>query len=165
MSERTEVTLLSKKKTSDKALSYAYRLLGIRPRSEKELKERLFGKRYGSEAIESVISQLKEKGVVDDLKFARAWVESRMRTSPKGNVALKRELGMKGISNPITEEVLSEKKEDEASIVKELAEKKMESLKDLPKEKARKRLFDFLARRGFNFDTIKDAVREHLDVE
>jgi len=151
---------MGKKDKNDKALAYAYRLFSVRPRSEKELRERLSGKGFGGATACKVISFLKDKNIIDDLRFARLWVESRMRAKPKGDMALERELRQKGISAAIIEKVLSEKQENEGAVCRRLARKKMEALEKLPREKARKKLFDFLARRGFNFEIIEDVMRE-----
>jgi len=149
----------------DKAVAYAYRLFSIRPRSEKELRDRLFRKGFGSATVYEVISLLKEKNIIDDSKFARAWVESRMRTNPKGDMLLRKELRDKGVSAPIIEKALSEKETEEGPLVLALARRKAESLKKLPEAKARKKLFDFLARKGFNFEIIEDIVKETLGVK
>jgi len=109
-----------------------------------------------------VISALKEKKIIDDPGFARLWVESRMRANPKGDMALGKELRQKGISAAVIEQVLSERPCGERDTCRTLAEKKMETLGKLPKDKARKKLFDLLARRGFNFSIVEDVVREHV---
>lgn len=153
---------MAKKSKTDKAAAYAYRLFSVRPRSEKELKDRLFGKGFGGATACEVISILKEKNIIDDLKFARLWVESRMRRNPKGDMALQRELRQKGISAAVIEKVLSERQENEGALCRELAEKKAAELGKLPREKARRKLFDFLARRGFNYDIIEGVIREAL---
>lgn len=148
-----------KKSNLDKAATYAYRLLSIRPRSERELKERLFQKRYKKDITNKVIESLKEKEVVNDLKFAKSWIDSRTRRNPKGKALLKLELRAKGVKASVIEEVLKEKKDD-ISTVRELANKKMNTLKKEPKEKAKRKLFSYLARRGFDFDIINDVLRE-----
>ncbi len=66
------------------------------------------------------------------------------------------------VSASIIEKVLSEKKESEDSVVSALAGQRLERLKKLPREKAKKKLFDFLARRGFDFDIINRTIRELL---
>ncbi|GAG50789.1 unnamed protein product, partial [marine sediment metagenome] len=86
---------MGKKDKNDKAVTYAYRLFSVRPRSEKELRERLSGKGFGGATACKVISFLKDKNIIDDLRFARLWVESRMRANPKGDMALERELRQK----------------------------------------------------------------------
>jgi len=150
-----------KKNKSGKAIAYAYRLFSLRPRSEKELKDRLFRKGFGRATALEVVALLKEKRIIDDLKFANLWVESRMRTSPKGAVLLRKELREKGIEGAIIEKVLSERGEvNEEGLARELAAQKLKSMRGLSEEKAKKRLFGFLARRGFSFDTIGGIVRD-----
>ena len=84
-----------------------------------------------------------------------------MRTNPKGAFLLRRELREKGVEAAIIEKVLSERGGvDEEGLVRELARKKMASMRGLSEEKAKKRLFGFLARRGFRFDMIEGVVRD-----
>lgn len=149
-----------KKSKHDKALSYTHRLLSIRLRSEKELKNRLFEKKFDPDTIKSIIEELKNRNLIDDLKFARLWIQSRMDSNPKGNMLLKKELCGKGISSTIIEKALSEREETEIGVANTIAEKKLKSLKGLPEEKVRKRLFDYLARRGFSFSVIGEILGE-----
>lgn len=148
------------KDKASRAVAYTHRLLGVRPRSERELRDRLFKKGFDSATIHSVIASLKEKNIIDDFKFAKLWVESRMHINPKGDMLLQKELREKGIAFSIIEKVLSEKKEKEDSVAKTLARERLERLKKLPKEKVKKKIFDFLARRGFDFDIIEEVIRE-----
>jgi len=150
------------KSKKDKAALYASRLINIRPRSEKELRKRFKEKGYNRATTQDIISQLKDKKIIDDEKFARLWVESRMRSNPKGVMLLRRELKEKGISDSVIEGTLIGIKEKEAESARELAEKKIDVFKKLTPNKAKKKLFDFLARRGFNFDIIEDIVKEHF---
>lgn len=150
-----------KKSNSGKATAYAYRLFSLRPRSEKELRDRLFRKGYGRATVYEVIALLKEKNIIDDLKFANLWVESRMRSRPKGTMLLRRELREKGVEQVIIEKALSERGAvDEEGVARELAAQKLGSMRGLSEEKAKKRLFGFLARRGFNFGMIEGIVRD-----
>jgi len=151
-----------KKSKIDKATSYAYRLFSIRQRSEKELRDRLYKKRFKRDTINKVISLFKEKKIIDDLKFARNWIDQRMRLNPKGEALLKRELRAKGVELVLIEEALNNKDKNETSIVRELADKKMKTLTKEPKEKAKRKLFGFLARRGFDFDTVNEVIKEYL---
>ncbi|MFH1381180.1 MAG: regulatory protein RecX [Candidatus Omnitrophota bacterium] len=146
----------------DKATGYAYRLLGIRARSVKELEGRLLQKRYKGAIVNSVMSALKENKILDDYSFARSWVESRMRNNPKGNTLLRKELRDLGVEASIIEKVLSEEKSEEDALIRALVSQKMKQLEELPKEKAKQKLFTFLARRGFNFEKINEILKETL---
>ncbi|OGW75464.1 MAG: hypothetical protein A2Z72_07125 [Omnitrophica bacterium RBG_13_46_9] len=154
---------MENKDKTDNAIAYARRLFTVRPRSERELRDRLLKKGFERDNVSEAISFLKEKKIINDLGFAKLWVESRMHTNPKGHKLLQKELRGKGVSDSVIEKVLAEKEEDEDSVVRAIAAQKSDRLKSLPKHKARKKLFDFLARRGFDFDVIESAVKELFD--
>ena len=126
-----------RKNKDDKAAGYAYRLLSIRPRSEKELKRRLFKKGFGQATVSEVISSLKDKRIIDDLKFSRLWIESRMRTSPKGDMLLRKELAQKGVAPLTIDKALSEKSGNENSVVAALAQKKIKGLEKVLQKSVR----------------------------
>lgn len=142
----------------DKALSYAYRLLKLRPRSTWELRNRLLGKRFNGTIARRAIDFLKEKHFLDDAEFARSWVESRMNSRPSGAVLIRRELRAKGVEAPLIDRALRGLKDNEVSVLKDLAEKKLGGLKDTPWEEKRRRLFGYLARRGFDYNVIEEVI-------
>jgi len=149
----------------EKAEKYARRLLKVRQRSENELSARLGRKGFNNSIIENLVGQFKEKGLVDDLKFARSWVYSRIKLNPKGALALRCELIEKGISKKIIDLVIPENAEFEKETVKQLASKKAKQLKGLPKIKAKKRLQDYLTRRGFKYEVIDQVIGEAIDID
>jgi len=139
----------------------AIRLLSIRPRSEKELKEKLRQKGAGVKLVEGVLSELREKQLIDDEKFAYSWVESRMLNKPMGKFLLKRELMGKGVKAEIIERVLAEnyQEEDELELAKKLLQRKAKRFKDTDELKTKKRMKDFLLRRGFSYEVVRQAVK------
>jgi regulatory protein len=149
-------------KKLQKAKNNAYSLLRSRPRSESELRQRLKIKGYGSEIIEAIVCDLKRVGEIDDAKFARLWVESRMHQNPMGDIVLRRELQEKGISDSTIEATLADKAAhyDEFKVASILAKERFRQFAKLDKKKALKRLYDFLLRRGFAFDTVQRIVGE-----
>ncbi len=149
-----------KKNKREKAASYASRLLNVRHRSQKELKERLFRKGFDSETVQETLAYLRKDNIINDEKFAKLWVESRMLSNPKGVIVLRKELMQKGIAPKTIDDVLSGKKEEEESVAIRLAEKKKAQLKNAPFIKARKKIFNFLARRGFSFSVIESAMNK-----
>ncbi|MCQ9206384.1 MAG: recombination regulator RecX [Omnitrophica bacterium] len=144
----------------EEAIGYTGRLLGVRPRSEKELRERLLGKNFGRAVIDSAVSFLKERNVIDDARFARLWIESRMNTRPSGKMLLKRELEEKGISGEIIASALRETAEKESKTARALAVDVLGKLGALPREKAKAKLFGLLARRGFDPEVIEEIIGE-----
>lgn len=147
-------------KQKSRAKNNAYALLRQRPRSVYEIRNRLKLKGYDEAVIEEVVASLKQIGEIDDKKFARCWMESRMHTNPVGDVVLKHELSEKGVSDSIIEATLTEKREkyDEYEAAFSMAKERFLRLKKLDRQKAMKRVYDFLLRRGFKYDNIRKVI-------
>ena len=147
-------------KVKARALNNAYALLRQRPRSEHEIRERLRLKGYKEAIVEDIVALLKKAGDIDDTRFARLWVESRMHLNPAGDVVLKYELKEKGVSEDIIEATLAEKagKFDEYEVAFSMAKERFERFKKLDRQKAMKRVYDFLVRRGFKYDTVRRII-------
>ena len=142
-----------------KAQDQIYRFLSYRPRSEKEIHDYLGKKKLKDEEKEKIIKKLKEEKLIDDLEFARWFLEQRQTFRPKGSYALRQELRQKGIGEKIIDQVLPNK-EEELSLAKKAlvkAEKKYASF--LGREKKEK-LIAYLRRRGFSWEVVKKAVDE-----
>ncbi len=147
-------------KVKARATNNAYALLRQRPRSEFEIRDRLKIKGYSEEVIESVVEGLRRAGEIDDARFAKLWVDERMRLNPAGDVVLRHELKSKGLPAQLIEAVLDEKNKnyDEYEIAVSMAGDRFGRLKKLDRKKALKRLYDFLLRRGFKYETIRKIV-------
>lgn len=145
-----------------RAKNNAYLLLRTRPRSEHEIRERLKMKGYDGTVIDGVVEDLKRTGNIDDAKFARFWVESRMHMNPMGDVILKHELKSKGVSDSVVEATLQDKAKlyDEYEVAFSMAAERYKRFQKLDRRKALKRVYDFLLRRGFKYDTIRKITEE-----
>jgi len=137
-------------------------LLRQRPRSESEIRQRLKLKGYEDEVIDEVIAGLKRIGEIDDVKFAGIWINSRMYMNPAGDVVLRHELRGKGVSDSIIDAALEAKSKDydEYEVALNIARERFERLKKLDRKKATKRLYDFLMRRGFKYETVRRIIEE-----
>lgn len=142
-----------------KSLSF----LSFRQRSEKEIREYLRKKNAPVEVIEKIMSSLKEYKFINDEEFARMWIESRNRASPRAERVLKMELKQKGIAKEIIER-LTERKEMVSDIesAKILVRKRLVRFKGVEKEEIYKKLGGYLARRGYNWDTVKHSIDDCL---
>ena len=136
----------------------ALRLLAYRPRSEAELRTRLARRGLPPGIVEEAMEHLREQGLLDDDAFARYWVEARQRSSPRGRRLLRRELLAKGIAAETAHEAVAVAAEEEAA--RRAAEKKARSLHNLDHPTFRRRLGQFLLRRGFPYDTARALVEE-----
>ncbi len=144
-----------------KAKNYAYLLLKFRPRSEKELYQRLKKKKFDEQIIQETLTFLKDKRFIDDRDFAQAWVESRIK-KPLGIRRIREELKFKGIDKEIIDNTTEKAKEDyfEQDIVTKLARGKLERLKNIEPLKAKRRVLAFLLRRGFSPDIVVDTINQ-----
>ena len=143
-----------------KAQAYAFLLLKFRLRSEKEIRQRLKRKKFDDDVIEKTLYFLKDRGFIDDEKFAKSWLESRIQR-PLGLERLRQELKIKGITQEIIEEEILKLKENysESQVVSSLAKARFKKIKGIDRNKAKERIFRYLIRRGFSSDTIIDTIR------
>jgi len=150
-----------------RAKDYAFKLLSYRPRSIKEIWNRLKKKDYSSKVILEVIKSLKRLKFLNDREFARMWVESRIKTRPMGRHRLEQELNQKGIDRDLIEKTLSDyEEEEEIELAKELTQRKLKrSYRNLDEVTTKRRLYSFLQRRGFSYDIIQEVLRKLKGVE
>jgi len=153
-----EIDALQRQDTFEKAKDSAYRLISLRPRSIAEIQQSLNRKGYDAEVISQVIAALSELELLDDKAFAKFWVEQRDTFKPRSHMALRQELQQKGISRNLIDEVLAVS--DETNAAKMAAEKKTRQLSHLSEADFKKKLGQFLQRRGFNYDVAKEIVAE-----
>lgn len=149
---------------AEKAEKYARRLLKIRLRSISELSERLNRKGFAREVVLGLIEDFRAKGLVDDHKFAKCWIEHRLKFNPKGKNALLRELLLKGVSEKTARLVLEENYDGEEAAAIWLVKNRSKSLAGLTGKKSKKRLHDYLARRGFTRDVINKISGNDVDL-
>jgi SOS response regulatory protein OraA/RecX len=89
----------------------AAKFLAVRPRSVAETRRRLRHLGYRHDLVDRAVQQLADLGYLDDAAFARAWIDSRDRARPRGAVALRRELGLKGVDRSVINGALDERGE------------------------------------------------------
>lgn len=145
-----------------KAKQAVDRLLKIRLRSEQEIRSRLLLKQFPDEVISEVINFYKELGLIDDRQFAKRWIVSR-QSKPYGLNRIRFELKNKGISEQILNEELSAGFENfsEDQVVCQLAKRRAEKYTNIEPEKRRKRIYDYLQRRGFSQKSIIKAIKNY----
>ena len=144
-----------------KAKSDALRFLSFKPRSVKELEEKLRRKRYNSDLIGKVVEQLKRQGLLDDEKFGRLMAHSRVHTRPMSKKRLEFDLERKGLSKETVQKSLESLGDyDERKTARDLAFGRFQKMTGLSDEKKKARLFGFLRRRGFSTETIFSVLSE-----
>jgi len=148
---RERIEQLKKTDEADKAYNRALYFLKFRPRSRAEFIRHLKDKNFPAEAVTEAINRLETNGLIDDPSFARLFVENRRNFRPKGVYALRYELRAKGISEKIIGAVLDGY--DEESAAWAALSPKMKQWENLAKKEFKKKAFDFLRRRGFDYGT------------
>ncbi|NEX13544.1 MAG: regulatory protein RecX [Prosthecochloris sp.] len=138
-----------------KAFDLAIRLLGEREHSRKEIITKLERRKFSEAAIDKTLERLDQLGLIDDRSFAEHFVGSRSRKKPSGKYKLRYELFQKGISETIIDEVLSDY--DSSAHCLDAAMKKFPFLKGDDHYK-RKKLYAFLANRGFDSHSIRETL-------
>ena len=145
-----------------RANAAALRLLGLCDRSKNDLRERLSKKGYSAEVVESVISKLESYDYINDERYAMKYSADAVRKKNLGPVALRYRLQQKGINSGIIEEAVSKvfKDDDEKEVASRAMRKKLEvrSNKLEVRKEDIKRLSDYLRRKGFSYDIIRQTL-------
>jgi regulatory protein len=150
----------------EKLLALALRFLSLRPHSEKEIKDYLQKKKYSQEVKDKVSGYLHEHRLIDDKDFAKWFVDQRTRVKPQGKRLIRLELMRKGIAAEIIAGALNDEEAntiDQVALAKKLVEKKLQKYKQLSREEIYQKLGAFLARRGFDWETIKKSIDSVMD--
>jgi regulatory protein len=145
-----QVQALTRKDALERAREFSLRLLSYRPRSEKEVRERLGRHGFPPKTVEETIARLKEQGLLDEGAFARFWKEGRETASPRSKRLIELELRRKGIDPELAREAVQDLDEEKSAL--RAARKKARSLKGLDEETFRKKMFSYLQRRGFSWE-------------
>ena len=145
--------------TYDRALD----LLTIRSRSVVELRRKLIQKGEPAEAVDAAIERLKAQKFLDDENFARQFARSKALGAGASRRRIAMELGRKGVDRETADAAIDDLAESEgidlAASIHKVAGKKWKSLSRLDEQTASRRLYGFLARRGFNPDEIRVAMQ------
>lgn len=160
-----ELKLLSAKK---EALEYGYLCISYKSRSEKEMHERLRRKGFSHDVINFAIKEFKNQKLIDDVELAKNFSETRLKNSFWGTRRIRQELIRKGIDPIIAEEIPSKiEAESEGEIPNEeerayqILLKRRGQIKPLDSHTLYRRLYGYLARRGFSFDTVDKALNRY----
>jgi regulatory protein len=159
MGERALRRWISPQRSDDaSALDTAVRFLARRPRSEYEVRQRLRRAGIDEATTEGVLAQLRQHQLVDDRAFADYWVEQRQTFRPRGARLLRAELARLGVDrggvDAAVEPVAGSAEEDAYRAARRQAHR----LHGLDERTFATRLGGWLARRGFDWDTITPVV-------
>jgi regulatory protein len=145
----------------DQAKRAAIRLLEIRPRSERELRERLRQRGFDGSSIDAVCQRLNETGLINDQAFANYLVEQRQRNAQRGGQAIRNDLRKHGIDSDTIHQLADTHQLDanDQDGALQHARKLAPRMRTLDRTTFMRRLGGTLQRRGFGGDATRQALR------
>jgi regulatory protein len=149
--------------TFDRALD----MLASRARSSAELRRLLVRKGEPADQVNVVIERLLASGLLDDALFARQFTRSKALGAGLSRRRLQQELARKGVPRDVSDdaidEVLAEEHIDDSTSIERVARKKLRTLSRFDIATKRRRLYAFLARRGYDVDDISRVLRDVME--
>ena len=146
-----------------RAKNHALSLLREDIYSKTQMTQQLEQEGFTDQTVRTIITELIQLGHIRDRQFAEKWIQRRQKTNPKGSTLLKQELIDKGVDPETAELVLAKVKvEDEMKLALQIAQKRVKQYRRLPIQTAKRRLHGFLARRGFEAETIIHIIEQVL---
>lgn len=144
----------------------AIRALGRRARSSGEIRALLARRKAARADIEAVIHRLKQNGYLDDARFARGFVASRIENRHEGKMRVRRDLAARRVKPEIADEAVRRGFEgvEEVELLRQYLKRKLRVSKPLDKPSAVQSLYRRLLRAGFRSDTIVGELKRLLRV-
>ena len=139
----------------DKVYGNVLRFLAIRPRSKWEIEFYLERKKASPALVDKLLNKLSNVGLIDDQKFAEAFVNDRRLLRPTARRKLIQQLRQKRVAGEVIESVVGNEPEDERAALKTIIEQKRRQ----PKYQDDLKLMQYLARQGFSYGDIKTALQ------
>lgn len=146
------------------ALRAGLSALGRRSFARADLLRRLRRRGHPEGAAEFALERLDAMGLLDDLRYARTYVETRAERG-RGPLRLKRDLLALGVQGSVIEAALRTRwpsGDVEPDVPRALALRRSRQLGELPRLTKRRRLLAYLARRGYTGRSASEAVTQAL---
>lgn len=144
-----------------RARRLALEYIAHRARTRAEVLRRLARAGFAEADAEAAADRMVELGYLDDEGYARAYVRGRAASRGHGPARLRADLLRRGVHRALIDRVIEEETESDELLesAQRVAEPRWARLQSEPDpRKRRKKLSDFLARRGFSFDTIRTVL-------
>jgi regulatory protein len=161
----SRIAALTAEETLYQARTSALRLLSRRPRSERELRDRLREKEFADADADRVIASLKQSGLVNDAEFAKMYVRNALALRPQGERQLRQKLLLFGISRPLVEDTLRDimpgvdEEETARSLALRYLAKSRSRATGTDPRKRRQLVAAMLARRGYAWSIISRVLK------
>jgi regulatory protein len=163
-------TLLCEEEAAE-AKRVALRYLSHRPRTAKEVRDKLRNKEFPDSDISQAIGDLERAGLLNDAEFARMYIRDAIAAKAVGRTLMKRKLLLLGVEKSVVEAALDETfgevnvEESALEAARKFMRKSTATHKPSDMARLKSRLENFLGRRGFSWDTIAPIVRTLIKEE
>jgi regulatory protein len=139
----------------------AFRYLNYKPRSEKEVRTKLLQKKITEKTIDEIITSLKDLKFIDDVNYAKMYVESKVTLKPEGSRVLKMKLAGKGIEKELSQKTVEENYPEETEIkkAKDLINKYSKRVKAKNSADKKQKIYRHLLSKGFSYDVISRVLK------
>lgn len=153
---RAELAALAEEDARRLAFEAALRSLAYRPRSEKELRDRLSRRGFSRRVVGATLDRLRGLGYLDDAAYARFYAETQQASRPRSRRLLQVELRRRGVAPPVAEEATEGVSDEDAAYL--AAQRRVGALRGLEYQRFRERLGSFLTRRGFSYEVARRTL-------
>ena len=143
-------------KAQDLALSY----ISGKMRTEKEVCGKLRLNGFDEDIVKKVLDFLKKYDYVNDYNYCLAFIRQRLKLNPMGYFAIRQKLKIAGVEDYNIEKAWNESNVDQLKYAEFITDKKLKG-KKIADEKEMRKLQDFLLRKGYSYDIIKDIIKNH----
>ena len=148
--------------TTMKAYEYSLNLLSARAYTERAIRRKLTQKLFHAKEIDAAVDRLVSARLIDDEKYAEEFARQKLVNRGSSVRRVHQDLSRRGISSEVARAAVDRVRDTEVvdivASIEAVARKKLASMGDLDEETKRRRLFGFLARRGFELEDIKRAI-------
>ena len=161
-----QLTVLQKTEELHGARTAALRFLSTRPRTEREVRDKLREKEFGDEEIARTLDDLRRSGLLDDDAFARMYIRDALTLRPAGRLLIARKLALLGVPKSVAEKAIDDalRETDQAETARSLAEQFVAKARAVRRnespDRLRHRLAAYLGRRGFTWDVIQPVIHQ-----
>ncbi len=142
--------------TRDKAYGLTLSYVARRMRSRWELTNYFSRKGYDESMSQQLLERLERIGMVNDAKFAEAWVHNRRMLKQASRHRLVQELRQKHVDDDVIEQALSGDQVNEHTLLRTLIVRKRKQTRYQDDRK----LIQYLARQGFRYEDIVAAIKD-----
>jgi regulatory protein len=150
---------------TDPVMVKAGRILSRRPHSVAEVRDKLWAAGIAEDEIDRALERLTELKLLDDLEFARQWVDERSRNKGLAGAALFNELQKKGVPAEVAQQAIDEAELDEEAQARELAAKYLRKVSGKPPLVQAQRIQGMLLRKGFSMESAVAGAKAALPPE